>query len=232
MSLTTKFSLGAALAAAALAVAGPPAHAQIEWDAFLDGGYSRGNLTAGSDNLLGTDIRNGFTTGVSAQLSIQDTYVFEIGMRYTRKGGGGEIDSTFAVENLTDVPTVVGGVDIALDYVEIPLTAGVRYDTSEHGYVRGYLGPVMNILTRARAAGDVEGRHFDQDLKDSMKSVMWEGTVGAGYVYEFDRFSVTAGVRFSQGLAQATNGPDIKPRTFTATIGVGIPLVSSLDVEQ
>jgi hypothetical protein len=98
--------------------------------------------------------------------------------------------------------------------------------------VRGYLGPVMNILVRARAAGDVEGRHFDQDLKDSMKSVMWEGMVGAGYVYEFDRFSVTASVRFSQGLAQATNVPDIKPRTFTATVGVGIPLVSSLDVEQ
>lgn len=223
---------GTVAIAAVLSLATPPARAQVAWDAFFDGGYSRGNLAAGSDNLLGSDPRNGFTAGASVQLSLQDAYAFEVGVRYTRKGGGGKIDSTFAVENFTNVPMVVGSVDIALDYVEIPLTAAFRFDANEHSYVKGYLGPVFNILVRARATGDVEGTRFDEDLKDSMKNVMVEGMVGAGYVYEFDRWSLTADVRFSQGLAQATNDNDIKTRTFLATVGVGIPLVRSTGIEE
>jgi opacity protein-like surface antigen len=198
--------------------------AQAEWDFFALGGYTRGNLRGGSENLLGAESKNGFSAGVQAQLRLNDAYGFDVGLRYLRTGGGGIIDSTFAVYNFKDVVRPIGNAVVTLDYVELPATFVFFFDTTESSYLRAYLGLSLNILVRAHATGDVEGEPIDQDLKDSMQSAQGAGLIGAGYVYEFDSWRLIADAYYSQGLTKVTNEPNIKARMFAVTFGVGIPL--------
>jgi len=201
-----------------------PAQTGPEYDLFLIGGYNHSNLTGGNDRLLGNDPDHGFIAGAGVQLRMQDTYAIDVGLRYAREGGGGTIDSTFAVPNLKDVTEAVGSADVVLDYVQIPIMFSFLQDLNESSYIRFFLGPSLNMLVRARLKGTASGKSIDQDIKHTMQSAQVAGVVGAGYVVDFDTWRLSADVSYSQGLSTVTNSGDIKTRSFRATVGVGIPL--------
>jgi hypothetical protein len=212
---------------AALLAFGAEARAQAEWDGFLIGGYTKGSLKGGSEELLGNETEHGFHAGALFQLRLADSYGVAVAVRYTSKGGGGSIDSTFAVVNFANVTRAVGNADITLDYIEIPLTFVALIDATDNSYFRAYLGPSVDILVRAHLKGDVEGEPIDQDIKSTLQSVQLSGTVGAGFVYEFASWRLMLDAHYWQGVTKAVQGADIKTRDFGAGIGVGIPLARS-----
>jgi hypothetical protein len=203
---------------------GAEARSQAEWDAFVAGGLTRGSLSGGSEGLLGEDTRYGFNIGLRFQLRMDQLYGFEAGVRYTRKGGGGTIDSTFAIATFKDVTRAIGSADITLDYVEIPVVFVVFGNLSENSYLRGYIGPSVNILTRARMEGVIDHSPIDHDIKSDLQATQVSGVLGAGYTYEFEGWRLALDVRYWQGITKLVDGPDIKTREFDAGVAVGIPL--------
>lgn len=195
-----------------------------EWDMFFLGGYTSGRLTGGSDRLLGEDHKDGFAGGVGVQLRMQDAYAVEIEIGYTRKGGGGTIDSTFAVPNLKDVTKAVGEADVSLDYIRIPIVLAGIMDVTNSSYLRLYAGPCLNLLTRAHLTGTVEGKGVDQDIKGTLQSAEVSGLIGASYVYDLETWRLIVDANYSEGFSKVTNAGDIKTRTFALEAGVGIPL--------
>ena len=136
----------------------------------------------------------------------------------------GTIDSTFAIATFKDVTRAIGSADITLDYVEIPVVFVVFGNLSENSYLRGYIGPSVNILTRARMEGVIDHSPIDHDIKSDLQATQVSGVLGAGYTYEFKGWRLALDVRYWQGITKLVDGPDIKTREFDAGVGVGIPL--------
>jgi opacity protein-like surface antigen len=220
------WTIAAAAAALMLWITAGNVSAQTwpEWDMFFLGGYANGRLTGGSDRLLGQDHKDGFTGGVGVQLRLQDAYAVEIGLGYLRKGGGGTVDSTFAVPNLKDVTKAVGEADVSLDYIQIPIVLAGIMDLTNSSYLRLYAGPCLNLLTRAHLTGTVEGESVDQDIKSTMQSAEVTGLIGASYVYDLETWRLVFDANYQEGFSKVTNAGDIKTRTFEIQAGVGIPL--------
>jgi opacity protein-like surface antigen len=207
-----------------LGAAAGAARAQAEWDAFIVGGYTNGSLEGGSEKLLGNKNQQGFYSGVTLQLLMEDTYGFAVGVRYTRKGGGGTIDSTFAVSHYKNVTRAIGDGDITLDFVEIPLVVIIFADLNERSYFSGYAGPCIDILARAKLVGTDNGRAIDQDIKSTMQSIQLSGTIGAGYTYKFKSWDLMLDVHIWQGITKVVDGSNITTRDFSGGLGIGIPL--------
>jgi len=198
--------------------------AQTGFDLFVLGGYAHGKLDGGADKVLGNKSKDGFTAGTNLQLRLADTYGVAIGLRYTRAGGGGLIDSTFIIPHFYKEYRAIGETEITLDRLEVPLVFIFFIDVTPTSYIRAYLGPSLNFVVRAHANGVVDGKPVEQDLKDTMQSSHVSGLVGAGYVYEYKRLRFMLDAVYSQGLTKVTNDPDVKTRTYQIALGVGIPL--------
>jgi opacity protein-like surface antigen len=212
------------LATIGMMMMGFKAYAQQEWDLFAIGGFTRSTLTGGSDKLLGNEARSGFAGGIGLQLRMADYYGFELGLRYARTGGGGVIDSSFAIVATRRLTKPIGNADVNLDYVELPLTFLFLIDVNEASYFRAYIGPSLNILIRAHFSGVVDGQTVQENIKDSMQTSQVTILFGGSFVYNFKSFTAIADARYSQSVTAMTTGPDIKSKVFAATLGIGIPL--------
>lgn len=205
---------------------GIPAHAQQSLDVIFYGGYTNSTFSGGNDKVLGEDSKNGFTAGAGIQLQLADYYGIEAGLRFARKGGGGVIDSTFVIPSVRRLTKPIGNADITLDYMEVPLSFVMLIDMNEASYFRAYLGPSINILLRARTTGEIDGEPIDEDIKSTMQTAHVTGFVGGSFVYKFTRLSVMLDARYSRGLTNVTDGPDVKTTGFELAAGIAIPLAS------
>ena len=125
-----------------------PAHAQIAHKYFgLTGGATYGNITDYA--LVNTDWRWGGTAGILAGVVTSDHSFWEVMPSWTQMGGG----------------------DVRLDYVDIPVNGGVLLPLGDgNTLLRGYLGVTLSL--KVSCASDLA------DVCDAARGTFWALPVG------------------------------------------------------
>lgn len=201
--------------------------AQPYWDLAISGGWNNASLSGGDAKLMAQDPLNTFNVGVAFLLRADEEFGFEFGIRYSRKGGTGTIDSTFAIPNFKNVTASIGDAEVTLDYIEIPLLLAGILPTGKTSYLRGYAGPSLGILVSADAKGTMNGEPYESDISDVLNNIDFAIAVGGSFVYEFGSWSAMADGRYVIGFTSIDKSDldtDIKTQTWEASLGVLIPL--------
>lgn len=203
------------------------ARSQPYWDMAITGGWNRASLSGGGAKLLGDDPLNKFNVGVAFLLRADEELGFEFGVRYSRKGGSGTIDTTYAIPNFKNVTAPIGDAEVTLDYIEIPILIAGILQTGESAYVRGYAGPCLGILVSADAKGVMSGEPYEEDISDTLDNIDFALDFGASFVYAFGAWSGMIDGRYAIGLNSIDDSNldiEIKTRTWEVSLGVLIPL--------
>jgi opacity protein-like surface antigen len=216
------------VAALLLSLASPsPGQAARGWDGVAYGGWSRGELVGSNQPFDGSGSRDGFTVGLGLLFRMNDDLGWEFGARYTRKGADGEVDLTdYTSGSIDPNARVLGTGTTTLDYVEFPVTIA-GYLPVRTGYLRGYLGLGIGVLTAATFEGTVDDAAVDVDLMDKLEEVDGTWIIGASYTYELARAHLWLDARYAGGarsIDKSAREYDVKTSTFEFALGLGVPL--------
>lgn len=182
----------AILAVAAVA----PAHAQIaHYYAGLTGGATYGKITNDVD--LNTDWRWGGTAGLMAGWVTSKFHFVELAPSWTQMGGG----------------------NVRIDYVDIPLNSGVLLPLGDHNtLLRAYMGIVLSLKVSCTA--DVAA------VCDAAKGTFWAWPLGVSVVRVLGggRF-VGVDTRYAPlPIYHAFEGSDAVQRSWQFRALFGLPL--------
>lgn len=133
-------------------VAVVPAQAQIANKYFgFTGGATYGNIT--NYELVNSDWRWGGTAGILAGVVASDHSFWEVAPSWTQMGGG----------------------DVRLDYVDIPVNGGLLLPLGDgNTFLRGYLGVTLSL--KVSCASDVA------NVCDAARGTFWAMPVGVSVV--------------------------------------------------
>jgi opacity protein-like surface antigen len=198
------------------------------WDGVLYGGGCRGELVGSNQPFDGAGARNGLTTGLGLLFRANDDMGFEFGARFTQKGAEGEVDLTdYTSGSIDPNERLLGSGTTRLDYIEFPVTVAGYLPVGATGYLRGYLGLALCVLTSATFEGTLEGAPVDVDLKDSLEGLDGTWLVGASYTYQLTRASLWLDARYAGGarsIDKSAREYDVKTSAFEVALGVGVSL--------
>lgn len=120
-------------------------------------GFNYSYVTETGGGVFNSGLKAGFTAGVSADYYFSEKWSLKIRASYDQKGwGNGYIDVTDANGNTTETD----GVTYKLNYITIPVMAGIHLGSNRQWYVD--FGPYVGILTSANGGG--------YDLKSSFSA--------------------------------------------------------------
>jgi hypothetical protein len=194
-------------------------------DVILLGGTSSAYFR-GSDNvLLGEGTRKGGTAGLAFVMVVNPTIGLEMDIRYTQKGGEGNVDVS-DYDKPTTGPSYVGNGTTELNYIEVPLLVAAHMATGRNSFARAYSGPSFNFLASANFDGEIEGQPQKVDIKDNISSMDFDLVIGGGWTYETHTASIWFDGRWVLGLVSIDNNSDrqIINYAWEFALGVGIPL--------
>ena len=197
------------------------------WDLAITGGWNNSTLSGGAEKLLGSETLNMFNFGAALLLRVNEEVGFEFGVRFSRKGGTGTIDTTYSIPNFKNVTEQIGDAEVTLDFIEFPFLLAGMLPTGQSGYLRGYAGASLGILVNADVEGTLRGQDFEADISDLVKDIEFDIVLGASYVYEFSSWSAIGDGRYSLGLNSLDDSDldmVLKTRTWEVSLGVLIPL--------
>ena len=198
------------------------------WNLRLYGGLSNSNFYGGS-KIFGSEDRNGLSAGLAAEyIRLEgDPWGFEFGLAYVDKGATGQIEYN-PVDPETPLPPDFNyDGSMELGYIELNFLFVAHIDTGKKTGVKVYLGPSLGNLISAKAKGTSNGENVDEDIKDSLDTFDFGITAGAGFSYEFDKFSLVLDARTVMGgtsIAKEDLNADLKTRTYMFLAGIEIPL--------
>ena len=175
------------------------------------------NIATLAGDLEDTKSLIGFHIGAVAEFEITEQFAFQPELVYSIQGTKQENDLGLG-------GTIFSGLDddrITLTYINIPLM--LKYYVADSFSLQ--FGPQIGFLMSANAEGSEDGgfgsvEYYDEDIKDSMKSIDFGLNIGAGYKTEFGLF---ADVRYNLGLADINDidGSDVKMKNAVISVSVG-----------
>jgi hypothetical protein len=159
------------------------------------------------------DHRIGLTAGLTFDVPVSRDVTFQSGLLYSQKGSEGSIEmSAF----LPVPPGTIADVEVALDYVEIPLLLkGGR----SGGFVLGGLS--LGINTTAEISASYLGNSDTVDIGDSTEDIDLAVVLGFGYTSRDRRFSATA--QYCLGMTDVDTGSG-KEKTRTLSLAIGFSM--------
>ncbi|HEX5133744.1 MAG TPA: porin family protein [Candidatus Krumholzibacteria bacterium] len=185
------------------------AHA-AKW-AGVKGGINMADLT-GDDAPDNTDMRNGFAGGAFFGWGINEQFGIQIEGLYMSKGAKGTDDSTNV------------DVTLKLDYIEFPILFAARFPAGDKLAFDIFAGPTLgfNIKSEVEAGGQTA------DIED-VKSFEFGATIGAGFYYMLESFSIVADARYGIGASSISEdvggeSVDVKNTGIGIMVGVAFPL--------
>jgi hypothetical protein len=223
--------VAAAIAAAVAVIVPLTATAQI-WDLNVYGGWSYSTLSGGQTALSDGQYKSGFGGGLGAELRLNEDWGWEFGLWYIQKGTKG----TFTGEPVNPIEPLEPGEAFAgsinFDYVEVPILVNVYFPVGDKADIRGYIGPTLSFLTKARADGTSGGETVDTDISDAFDDADITVMIGAGGEWHLDRVNILLDFRWDIGttnILKNTDAAELRNSTVLITAGIGIPLTSSAE---
>ena len=163
--------------------------------------------------------RTGFIGGGHLTVKLPNSmFYFQPELLYSMKGFSEDVDG--------DTGT------LALDYVDVPVLVGIRFDTGGSVTPRVFLGPQASIKTGCKLKGDVSGGgsasiDCDSDLLGGgldTKSVLFDMLFGAGVDFDMGNLAIVFDARYDLGLTDALELGDSKMSALQFLAGVAFPL--------
>ena len=162
--------------------------------------------------------RTGFIGGAHLTISLPESMVyFQPELLYSMKG----FSESLGGESAT----------LALDYVDIPLLVGLRFDTGGSLTPRVFLGPQASINTSCKLKGDQGGANASIDCDSELtgeifaaNSVLFDLLFGAGLDIAMGKVDVVFDARYDLGLTDALDFGSSKMSAWQFLAGVAFPL--------
>jgi opacity protein-like surface antigen len=211
---------------AATAMTSAAEEAQPGIDIVLFAGASHSSFSGADNTLLGDGGITGATGGLGLMLRVNPDFGFEVDVRFTQKGGEGQVDIT-DYTGANNGPTIIGQGKTELTYAEIPLLLTFQLPTGEKSFLRAFFGPSFDILMNANFNGVIEGEQQDINIEDGVSDFEYAVVVGAGWMYDAGPASLWLDGRWAIALSSVDDTArdrDINNQTWEFALGVGIPL--------
>jgi hypothetical protein len=211
-----------------VSIAGAPLSASARYT-ILWLGATRSEPTGADANLVGDEARFGTMAGASGWWPFSDHIDVELGALYTERGSKGKVDTRFS-----DVDTTAGFIlnaEFKLNYIDVPLLLGVRFEIADRMQLRAYGGASANFLVKSEVVGTLDNRPFEVPIEESVKGMEWGAVAGANFWYGMDTVSVLFDFRWTRSLDSILEGEnadlDIKNNTFAFNVGLAIPITNN-----
>lgn len=162
--------------------------------------------------------RTGFIGGAHLTISLPDSkFYFQPELLYSMKGFSESVNGETGT--------------LALDYVDIPLLVGLRFDTGGSVTPRVFLGPQASINTSCKLKGDQDGESASIDCDSELigeflvaNSVLFDLLFGAGLDLAMGKVDVVFDARYDLGLTDALDLASSKMSAWQFLAGVAFPL--------
>jgi hypothetical protein len=208
------------IAAAALALTVIPATLTAQDSGVgLDLGIKAGvNLATLSTDGETPGRRTGFIGGGHLTILLPNSmFYFQPELLYSMKGFS-ESDSD-------------GTGTLALDYIDIPILVGLRFDNGGSVTPRVFLGPQVSLNTSCKLKGDVGGDSASIDCDSELigeflnaNSVLFDMLFGAGLDIDMGKVDIVFDARYDLGLTDALDLGSSKMSAWQLLAGVAFPL--------
>jgi hypothetical protein len=228
--MTRKIFAGAIIGLSLLALAAPRnASAQI-WNTRVYGGWSNASFYGGS-NVYGTGDRNGFVGGADVEYVAggEDRIGYELGLAYVQKGAKGTIAPNEVDPVQPPFESTFEG-EAKIDYFEINFLFNFYLPLGAKSDLKFGIGPAFGMLTSAKAEGTLDGDPVEADLKDYLTSTDFGVVLGAGFVYDLKRVSLSIEGRADFGalsIDDTAEDHDLKTMSAGVVLGLVIPFAQS-----
>ncbi|MBK6988834.1 MAG: PorT family protein [Bacteroidia bacterium] len=179
----------------------------------------------------------GFCYGLITEFNFAEHYAFATGLDVTYRGGN--LKSSFTVNDGTTSTVTVTESSSTLQYIEIPIS--LKLKTNEIGsltyFLQAGVAPGFNIRARADiksnsetttlATGDkVNGPTFeanDEDIQENTNNLNFSMLIGGGIEYTLSGSTVLlVGLQFNNGLLDISDEEDIKANSNLLGLSIGI----------
>ncbi len=192
-------------------------------------GATRSEPTGANANLVGDEARFGTMAGASGWWPFSDHIDVELGALYTERGSRGKVDTRFS--DVDTIPGFILDAEIKLNYIDVPLLLGVRFEVADRMQLRAYGGASANFLVKSEVVGTLDNRAFDVPIENSVKGMEWGAVAGANFWYGMDTVSVLFDIRWTRSLDSILEGEnedlDIKNNTFAFSVGLAVPITNN-----
>ncbi len=193
------------LSAAVIAATAVGANAQLSLNP--EAGVNFANMTDG-------DMITAWKAGALVNIGVYKGFYIEPGIFYSVKG-------TKATENIPPLGTVEAKMN--LNYLEIPVNLGYRYDFANAGGIFVTAGPYMGIGLNGKAKVSSNGMSADADLKagDDFERIDFGLNFSLGYM---SPWGVYIRGQYGLGLKDAVEGGSSKHSVIGVSLGYAFML--------
>ncbi len=178
----------------------------------------------------------GFSYGLITEFKFAEHYAFATGLDITYRGGN--LKSTFSINDGTTNIVTVNEFASTLQYIEIPIT--LKLKTNEIGsltyFLQAGVAPGFNIRARSDIKSVVETTTLstgdkittnselnDEDIQDDTNNLNVSMLIGGGVEYTLTGSTVLlVGIQFNNGLLDISDDPDIKANSNLLGLSIGI----------
>lgn len=181
-------------------------NAQTPVNFGLKGGLNFANIS-GSD--ADSEIRTGFTGGISLDISVPGPLGIESGAFYSQKGAEFSEDGSEGT--------------LSLDYIEVPVLAKVGFGPPGPASPHIILGPYVGFNVSAESEVSGGGFTFSGDISDDVNDTEFGGIAGLGIDLNLGLTKLNAQARYGMGFTNIfTEDGDEEIKNSVISIVVGI----------
>lgn len=186
----------------------------------LKGGLNSSTLKGADVADVGQTVsaRQGFGGGGFMEVRVHRYFAVQPEVLYMRKGA--------------DIAETGFNGHIKLDYIEIPLLAKVLIPTTTQVTPYLFAGPTLAFKSDCKFGGtegsvSVDVKCDDPQFGVNLKSTDFSGAFGGGFNFSAGGAVISLDARYTMGFTKIVDeatANDVKNRTFSAMLGVSMPL--------
>lgn len=170
------------------------AHAQLSINPEAGINIANMSVKSGGDK-LSTKSKIGFKVGAMVDIGIAKGFYIQPGILYSVKGYE------------YDVSVLNTKTKTTLNYLEIPLNIGYRYEFDNAGAVFATVGPYLGIGLNGKAKGETPLGNVETDIKfgsdaDQMKKIDYGANFSVGYISPIGLY---VRAQYGLGIANLSN---------------------------
>ncbi len=163
--------------------------------------------------------RTGIIGGAHLTISLPNNsmFYFQPELLYSQKGFSESVEGNSAT--------------LALDYIDLPVLVGVKFDNGGSVTPRIFAGPQASFKMSCKLKGDAGGDSASIDCGSELigevfdaKSVLFDLLFGAGVDFDMGSIDIVFDARYDLGLTDALDLGDSKMSAWQFLAGVAFPL--------
>ncbi|MFA6058845.1 MAG: porin family protein [Taibaiella sp.] len=166
-----------------------------------------GGINFAQTNSNGDKFLTGYKIGAVANIDIAKGFYIEPGLFYSAKG--------------RKVSSSITDSKLQLNYLEIPLSLGYRYDFGKAGGIFATAGPYLGIGLNGKSTTTVAGVSADVDMKagKDFERMDWGMNLSVGYISPIGIY-----VRAQYGMGFTDVYSNVKNRVLGVSVGYAFQL--------